>query len=127
MFAIGASENWAITFHVFFRSSTGGDIKFGVTVPSGAAGSLSGVGPAVGMTDVDDTNVHIGTLTETDFSNTMSFGGEEAGKYCYVQLNILVINSTNSGNVQLQWAQNGSDGTATTVYANSYGVAQKQA
>jgi len=74
VFAIGASENWAITFHVFFRSSTGGDIKFGVTVPSGAAGSLSGVGPAVGMTDVDDTNVHIGTLTETDFSNTMSFG-----------------------------------------------------
>ena len=127
VFAIGASEVWAITFHVFFRSATGGDIKIGVTVPSGAAGTLTGIGPALGTSDVEDSNVVIANTTNTDFSGTLSFGALASGKYSYAQINVFVVNSTNSGNVQLQWAQNGSDGTATTVYTHSHGVAQKQA
>ena len=127
VFAIGASENWAITFHLFVRSHASGDIKIGVTVPSGAAGALSGIGPALGTSDVDDTNVVIANPTSTDFSGTLSFGAIATGSYSYIQINLLVVNSTNSGNVQLQWAQNASNGTATTVYTHSHGVAQKQA
>ena len=127
VFAIGASENWAITFHVFFRSVAAGDIKIGVTVPSGAAGTLTGIGPALGTSDVQDTNVAISNTGNTDFSGTLSFGAIASGSYSYAQINILVVNSTNSGNVQLQWAQNASNGTATTVYTHSHGVAQKEA
>ena len=88
---------------------------------------MSGIGPALGTSDVDDTNVVIKNDTNTDFSGTLSFGALATGSYSYIQINLLVVNSTNSGNVQLQWAQNASNGTATTVYTHSHGVAQKQA
>ena len=37
----------------------------------------------------------------------------------------VVINSTNAGNVTLQWAQNATSGTATVVKANSFLIAQR--
>jgi hypothetical protein len=125
VFAIGASEVWAIQYHILCRSVV--DIKFGLTAPSGAAGSFSGFGPDVGTSDVADTNLAISNNTNTDLSGSYVFGANTSGNYSYIQLNVLIVNSTNADDLQLQWAQNSSSGTATTVYIHSYAVAQKLA
>ena len=124
VFAIGASEIWSVTLHIFFLCDVSGDIKFGLTVPSGASGTFAGIGPALGMSSVVDAPVNI---SRVELDGTLAYGGLSGGSPAYVQLNILLVNSTNADDLQLQWAQNGSSGTATTVYEHSHGIATKLA
>lgn len=105
-FAIGASEVWAFLAAAYYISNASADLKYNLTVPSGASGRYGvsqGTQVTIGTTIVlgtdgtDDSHVFVGT----------------------------VVNSTTAGTVQLQAAQNSSHASNTTIYTNSSMLAVK--
>ncbi len=112
-FAIGASETWIVTFNLFVTAaSVTPDINFDINVPSGATGNygmseipaLSGNGPEIGTTSA---SVPIDTSPG------------------HIRISALIVNSTNAGNVTLQWRQTTSSADALTVKDNSYLIAHQ--
>ncbi len=111
VFAIGASEVWCAEFHMGLTVSAAAGVKFAVTVPSGATmgGYVRGTQAAPAVITVS------GTLTANAFATSPS------GCSIYV----LVQNSTNAGNVQVQFAS--ADGIVSAVAKGNqcYYVARK--
>jgi hypothetical protein len=115
LFAIGVSEIWMAEASLYYTSGTTGDLKFAWSVPSGATGTHSYVG--------FDISIVFNSDVSTTLSTPLSVGG--SGAIRLAQLRAIIVNSTNAGNVTLQWAQNVSDGTATTVLTNSVLLAHR--
>ena len=127
LFAIGANETWEYEFVVFANGSTAGDIKVAVDGPTGSAGtygtpacmSLAATGaeadPAAKVPPAQGTaptSVGYGCGTFASTNGPIIIKG-------------LAINGGTAGNVVFRWAQNTSDGTATTVVGNSYLIARQ--
>ncbi len=114
LFAIGASETWVFEFFIIWRAHVDGDIKFTVTVPSGAAGDwvLSAQTGTAGDNPTYRGNVAFGT----QISQIVDSTNQKRGAYIWGT----VRNSTTAGNITLQWAQNSSSGTGTIVFADSW-------
>lgn len=113
LLALGVSEVWAFEFVIFHDSGTTPDIKMAITVPAGATlawGSLYAL--ATGGSSFTGT-------TETVSGTSRDFATAGVGVTRIVTLTGYVANGANAGNLQLQWAQNTSNGTDTTVHANS--------
>lgn len=112
-FAIGAGETF--TGHIALTTTSGasGGIKLDFSVPSGATGNFTTNG-ASSFTSFD--NVAIGTGAGGTAVTTTSTP---------IRLTFKVVNSTNAGTVQLRFAQNASNGTATVVKAGSHIIAIK--
>lgn len=113
LFAIGASEQWAFEFFIIFTSDTTPDIKFTVTVPSGAAGDFV-VSETPGASA--DNPTYRGGVS---FGTSISIAVDAAAKRG-VHIFGVVDNSTNAGDVTLQWAQRVSNATPATVYQYSW-------
>lgn len=115
LFAIGASEVWKARIVLRYSAATDGDLKVDITAPSGATGWFAGMGLHALVTDT------FGNLSSRSFTvfgaGGFQFGG--SGEGALVLMELYVVNSTNAGNVQLQWAQGTSSGTATTLTAGS--------
>lgn len=121
LFAISASEIWEFEFVILFSGNSSGDIKCAINVPSGATGSLTGIGPNAASANTTATMVMASRTSTLDDTNEYGFGASgttEPWTTCI--LKGVVVNGANAGNVQLRWAQLASNGTATTVKANSY-------
>lgn len=122
LFAIGASETWEFEFVIIFSGNTSGDIKCAINVPTGyTGGSLTGIGPNSASANTTATMVMASRTSTLDDTNEYGFGATlttEPWTTCI--LKGVVVNGVNAGNVQLRWAQLASNGTATTVKANSY-------
>lgn len=126
VFAIGASEVWSVEFRLIVSSASNTpDIKTLITVPSGATLAWGGTGLTVGAT-LNEGSVRFVTRDTANAGTEIAFGvvTTVATDLC---LRALVINGATPGNVQLQWAQNTSNGTATVVNAGSYLVAVRGA
>jgi hypothetical protein len=112
-FAIAANETFIFNVWLWVYTADGTpDIKLTMTGPSGSTLYWS---PSTYYATADGTNalgtVNAGTVTLNAFSdanerNQLYFGS--------------ILNGGTAGDVQLQWAQNTSSGTATTVKAGSY-------
>lgn len=113
-FTIAASEIWEFRASIHYDGHSSGDVKFAVTVPSGAIGRYGIVTPAgaPGLTDA---------AIGTDISSNITITGVDQT----ATIHGVVVNSTNAGTVQLQMAQNTSNGTATRMFAHSAIVATK--
>lgn len=110
--ALAASEVWRFEAQLWYESGTTPDIKFAFTVPSGAtlwwhrhgadeAGTVFGSGVVVGSGTSDPAQ------------------GGGAGSIRSIHIRGLVVNSTTAGNLQLQFAQNSTNASDTTLHANS--------
>jgi len=108
-----ASEVWYFELFVLFRSSTGADIKFGFSVPSGATmkwhSQALWYGVGVGSTP--------GTPNEA--TDSYARGGAGATTTTGFMIWGIIVVSTTAGNVNLQWAQNTAESSDTKVLANS--------
>ncbi|TXI87238.1 MAG: hypothetical protein E6Q36_07870 [Chryseobacterium sp.] len=115
-FSIGASERWAL--FTFIQGNVGAtpDIKFQVTAPAGATCNVTFANQLPG---IDTVLANRGCSTS---SGNMGSGNTDA----YWQVAGYVSTGVTSGTVNLQWAQNSSSGTATTVNAGSYMLAFKE-
>lgn len=92
-----------------------------VTAPASAAGLWGAYGPTTaGGLDGD-----IRALGGGAFADPAAYGAINGT--VLIHAFVYVANSTNAGNITLQWAQGASDATATTVKAGSFLIAHKVA
>lgn len=105
-FAIGANEVWAI---MGLLNAGGPNFKFDLSVPSGATGVFS------------DSSFF---FTQNAIGTPLGFniGSPSA----LIWFSAVVINSTNAGTVGFEWAQNSSNVSTTTLWANTFLVANKK-
>jgi hypothetical protein len=120
--AVSASATYVFRVWLLATDATDatGDIKFGFTFPTGAVCHFSGKGPHTLMASggaFGDAEF-IGRNTATSGSTVASYG--LSSSVIGIELSGLLIVAGTAGNFQLQWAQNASDGNATTVQAGSY-------
>lgn len=90
------------------------DFKLGFTGPAGYSMEYTARGPTTAAAANTDTYTVTGTATDVP-----AFGGL-AGQDLGVSLRGLVITSGTAGTLQLQWAQNASGASGTTVRIGSY-------
>lgn len=127
VFAIGASEEWVYQFMIRAGDAaltTG--LKLAAALPVGATGVMtirSSKDPAAvgdGSSDACES-----TTTPATGFDIASFNASH--DTVQVVATLRVLNSTNAGNVQLQFAQSTSDATPLTFKAGSFGVGFKKA
>lgn len=112
-FAIGASEVWSFALFLTITSGTTPDFRLTFTVPSGATIRIGGTMLRAAGDSNNATAQHlIGDGTTTYDVN--------ADAFATLTLQGYVVNSTNAGTVQLQWAQATADMSDTVVQAGSW-------
>lgn len=110
LFAVAANEVWQFEGSMFIDTTSSADFRFAVTGPSGAVGRVFA---AYSDTAAFDAHVGAGDLGDTIDLQTANTG-------TLVRFWGGIHNGANAGNLQVQWAQRVSQGTATTVHAGSY-------
>jgi hypothetical protein len=105
-----ASAQYIFRSMFYFTGGTRGssDLKYNWSIPSGAslAFALNGIGTGGGSFDGDG------------FSGSGALGTQGATQCAALFYGSLIVGTT-TGTLQLQWAQNTSSGTATTMQAGS--------
>jgi hypothetical protein len=126
-FTIGANEKWVVDFTLFTPfANGGGGFSFALTNPSGATprnvggaiykdAAVSSVGPAV------STN---GYVSGTSFLGATPAGADNSA---WAFLHAYIANGSTPGTVQLQFAQNASNGISSTILEGSKLVAYRVA
>lgn len=111
---IPANEIWRLDWRLLIVAGTTGDFKAQWTFPTGGEMSImSAVENATG------SSVIIRIATGTSPAGQISSNGL-AGSVPYpIDVSMFYKNAGTGGNVTMEWAQNTSDATATTVKANS--------
>lgn len=110
--ALAANEVWEFTLFLWYDSGTTPDIKATFTVPSGATLEWTHQGvDAAGSAQTE--NATFAATTERNFF------GNGVGSTRFIRITGIVVNGATPGNLQFQWAQNTSNGSNTTVHANS--------
>ena len=112
-FAIAASDSYIFYANMLWVSGTTPDIQFAITAPASAACFM-------GVTDPQGSTSTVVTPCGTTSGLVAGTGTNEV-----VILSGTVVNSTTSGNVTIQWAQNTATATNTTVYQGSSLLAYK--
>lgn len=110
-----ANEIWQFKFFVVYGAGTVGDMKLGYTFPTG--GDLRMSGPAA--LDAGGTLAYYIFSTTTSPTTARTFIGNGVASYVTLPMEGVFVNGANAGNLTLQFAQNTSDATSTTVKANS--------
>lgn len=114
-FAIGANEKWVADFWIAGYSSSGTpDMKVAINIPSGATVTYWVVTSPSSQPSSGDLCSKLATSPGTAFVCPL----DQNGPHGYM-VHVSVSNSTTAGDVVLQWAQNTSNATATTVKAGS--------
>jgi hypothetical protein len=122
-FTVQADETWVWEAVLYVVGSTAGDIRVAFTVPAGATlqwgapGSAAIAATASGA--AEEVNNNVVTASGT-FENYGTFAGRSA-----ILVRGLVVVGSTAGTVQLQWTQNASNATATTVKAGSHLIARR--
>lgn len=120
--ALAASSTYIVDGYLAYTAPDGGDFKAAWTIPSGATGhwTLFGLGTATTGSIGD-----ISAYRRTSFTTAISLGGSDSFSSLLVALPRAYIVTTNAGTLQMQFAQDSSSGTATTVDIGSWLRAQK--
>lgn len=118
--SVAANAEYEIIVRLAVNGGASGDFKMAWTVPSGTTGQRFSSGPAVSSaTSTADTTVRASGLTDS-FTTEINYGVFSTGQQSFIEEILYVVTAGTAGTVQLQWAQNASSATATTVEAGSY-------
>lgn len=114
------SAQYEIIVRLAVNGGASGDFKMAWTMPAGVTGQRFSAGPAVSSaTSTADTTVRASGLTSS-FTTEINYGVFSTGQLSFIEETLYVVTAGTAGTVQLQWAQNASSATATTVVAGSY-------
>lgn len=120
--AIGASETWVFNYYLWVATATNADFKFAITVPTSASVVYADYSSR-GSDELLEGSV---VSTTGGSSRTIAVPGTAATLGYPIHIMCSVRNSTNAGNVTLQWANGTADvGWETIVRAGSYLVANE--
>lgn len=129
-FSLAANAVYIVEFYLFFAGNLG-DLQTAWTVPSGASGTRSAMGPgsaATGGTSNNMDNVS-GRFGVHGFSTTVAYGGRTTGTTPGINQEIAVETSltttSSAGACTLKWAQVTSDTNSTRMAAGSWGRATR--
>lgn len=112
-FSVPASDVWVVSIRARVSVDPTPDIKIHFTAPTSA--TFNGTSKLFSASAV---LAHEGDLL-TEWSHTPAAEG------LILEIDGTFANSTTAGALTMQWAQNTSNGTATTLHAGSYMVARK--
>lgn len=107
---VAASTTYALDGYLGYDGNATGDIKFAFTQPSGTTGHWGLAG------DDTTTSGNLKTTTAAALTTVITLGGGTAK----ATVHGYVVVAGTAGTLQLQFAQNTSNGTATTVRAGSW-------
>lgn len=113
--AMEVNSRYDLELFLRYEAVAAGDLKFKFTGPAGFTFQSILHRLSSAATSITDDSV-----SYTDESNTPIPGGLGAGSEQAVMLKGTVLCSGTAGNLQLQWAQNTADATATKVILGSY-------
>lgn len=108
-------------FRVFLLVDGGatGDLKTAFTFPTGATCHFTGHGPTTALASGSGGSAEFnGRQAATSGSTTIAYG--TSGSRLGIVLEGVLITGSTAGSFTLQWAQNTSDGTGTTLKSGSY-------
>lgn len=111
---VGINEVWQFWFNLLFTADTAGDLKTQYTFPSG--GAFSAVSSFVDAANAASNDIIRATTSPT---NTAVYGSQSATVPQFIGIQGVYVNGGTGGSVTLQWAQNTSSATATTIKTNS--------
>lgn len=116
LMAIAANEIWLTRWCLSFSAVQGsGDLKVAFTFPAG--GEVGMTAPGADQTSAFTQGRFEGTTTPTT-ARAMA-GPISSTARSFQVIEGVYINAGTAGNLQLQWAQNASNATATIMRANS--------
>ena len=107
-FSIAANEAWVGTLLPIVTAGASGGLKWAFTAPAGCTVTVRAQGGHSFTTSIIDGN----GLTGNGVTQIHSTGSR-------YELTVIITNSSTAGTVHFQFAQNASNGTATTVSKNS--------
>lgn len=118
--AIAANEIWAFELFLMYAGTQPNDygLKVAFTTPTGATGYYTGISYSFvgGGRDVQ---------TATALTTTLGYLSQSGNGGIVIKG--VIVNSSNAGNLQLQWAQTVAAAVNTTVKLGSYLIAHKLA
>lgn len=119
VYALTAGRTYHVRCGLIANGATGGDIKvaWATTGTISMLSSRSCTGPGVSTATTADTTARV-SASQTGLTTAFSYGTDGT-----LQTGIteeFIVTCTVGGNLQLQWAQNASSGTATTVGSGSW-------
>ena len=111
--ALLANASYGFQCTLYYKGGTAGasDLKWTFTVPSGSTLRYGASYNSTGLTGQVSIN-HVGT-------DVVAAGTNGTGNVLAITMQGSLTTSSTTGNLQLQWAQNTSSGTATTVGTGS--------
>lgn len=124
LLSVEASVSYLLEGLILYSGDGSNDIKLAFTFPTGATVHWSGIGAHTAWTgNVAQVEAEFGAVQNATSSPTSSvgFGNHTSASVIFgIHLKGSVVVGANAGTLQLQWAQNGSTGNATTVRAGSW-------
>ena len=122
--AVEASCSYLMDGLVLYSGDGSNDIKLAFTFPTGATVHWSGIGAHTAWTgNVAQVEAEFGAVQNATSSPTSSvgYGNHTSASVIFaIHLKGAIVVGANAGNLQLQWAQTGSTGNATTLRAGSW-------
>ncbi len=115
-FSIAANEIWSLDFELSCNAASAGGMAFGITIPSGATIEANSMGVRASV-----NNYQCDRITSSGSPTLVQYAKANDGP---VRITGLVVNGSTAGTVQLQFLS-GSSGSSVTIYANSYGLANR--
>lgn len=121
---IGANETWYAEFHIFYKTGTSGDIKFGATWPAGCVIDVMSLGGGLAFNvDTGNAEGRWHAIRPASSGDLIAAHGGNVGSAGNAPIPCIVCcfirNGSTAGVFQLQFAQLVSDGTDTSVYGAS--------
>lgn len=118
LMTLEANATYFVEFYLNCAALDAAKIKTAWSVPAGATGSRNVLGPGstANQASMDNVSMRAGTHT---FTTSVTYGTRNSAvNGFYVQETAVVVTSS-SGTCALQWAQDASNATDTTIYARS--------
>lgn len=113
--SVAANTVYDVTLEMRELSQPGDDFKLGFTMPASATFTGALRGPATSATGFSGAETQSIEFT----GGPLAIGGV-AGVNLPISVRGLLITAGTAGTLQIQWAQNSSSASGTTVKANSY-------
>lgn len=118
--SLAANAEYELTLYLAVNGSAAGDVKTAWSMPASTTGQRFEFGPDTSSaTSSAGTAVRASCLTD-GFATEINYGTFATGQQSFIMEVLYITTAGTSGNAQLQWAQNASSATATTVEAGSY-------
>ena len=120
LLAVAASSEYRGLLSAYYTGgNAAGDIQFAFTFPAGATCHFGGAGLHNSLASGSSADVEmVARLSATSGTTNIPYGASTSANTAIIP--ILLTTGANAGTLQLQWAQQATNATATVLKAGSY-------